>query len=96
MQMVSIYNKSKNRNLRCGFLFKFGGIKWILYRSAAGKHIVTCDYTEELVMLDKGATLVDLRKELVKIVDGIYQRRKNKPVIIYSDKENGYEVVKRR
>ena len=92
MQMVSIYNKSKNRNLRCGFLFKFGGIKWILYRSAAGKHIVTCDYTEELVMLDKGATLVDLRKELVKIVDNLYQHSKNKPVTIYRD--NGIEVVK--
>ena len=92
MQMISIYNKSKNPNLRFGFLFKFYGIDWILYRSAAGKHIVTCDPMRELVMLDKGATVADLRRELIKIVDNLYQRRKNKPVTIYRD--NGIEVVK--
>ena len=92
MQMISIYNKSKNPNLRYGFLFKFCGIDWILYRSAAGKHIVTCDAMQELVMLDKCATLADLRRELVKIVDNLYQHSKNKPVTIYRD--NGIEVVK--
>ena len=78
MLLTKIYDKSENPNPRYGFLLNFGGIKWILYRSAAGNHIVTCDAMQDLVMLDKGATVVDLRKELVKIVDGIYQRRKNK------------------
>ena len=92
MEMVKIYPQSKNKNLHYGFLLKFCGIDWILYRSAAGKHIVTCDAMQELVMLDKTATVADLRRELIKIVDNLYQRRKNKPVTIYRD--NGIEVVK--
>ena len=38
--------------------------------------------------------MADLRRELVKIIDGIYQRRKNKPTLIYSDKVKGSEIVK--
>ena len=93
MQMILIYNKSVNKNLRFGYLFKFCGIKWILYRSAKGKHIVTCDAMQDLVMLDKTATVIDLRKELVKIVDSIYQRRRNKPAVIFKDNGGSFEVI---
>ena len=93
MQMISIYNKSKNPNLRYGFLLNFCGIKFILYRSAKGRHIVTCDAMQELVMLDKTATVIDLRKELVKIVDSIYQHRKNKPAVIFKDNGGSVEVI---
>ena len=76
MLLTKIYDKSVNKNLRFGFLFKFCGVQFLIYKSAKGKHIVTCDAMQDLVMLDKGATVVDLRKELVKIVDSIYQHRK--------------------
>lgn len=95
MQMVSIYAKSKNPNLRYGFLFNFCGIKWILYRSAAGKHIVTCDAMQDLVMLNKCATVAELRKELIGIINKYYIKNSNVKTVL-KDSETGVEIVRNK
>ena len=96
MILTKIYDKSANKNLHFGYRFKFCGVQFLIYRLAKGKHIVTSDYMQDLIMLDNSATVVDLHKELVKIVDNLYQRRKNKPTVIFATPAKVCRLSKRR
>lgn len=93
MLLTKIYNKSVNKNLRFGYRFKFCGVKFIIYRSAKGKHIISNNDIEELIMLDNSATALDLRKELIGIINKYYAPKSKTKTILKDDKK-GIEIVK--
>ena len=92
MILTKIYDKSVNKNLRFGYRFKFSGINFIIYRSAKGRHILTNNDMRELIMLDNCATVLDLRNELISIINKYYSKTKT----ILKDDKKGIEIVKNK